>query len=266
MADDADPVEQIAFLARSNARVRVLEQLLDSGSADQRTLRTRLDASRSTIARTLTALEQRGWIETDGSVYRLTTVGTIVAEEFEELADALRVTDEFSTFLEWFPYSEFDLDLAELQDSTITTATSSDPYAAGRTQTEFLYATDRFLGFLPAIDIEGTRVVHEQITEHGFEAEIVVSAEVSETITQGEYADLFRAQLETGQLTVLVHDGALPFYLGLGDEERVQIGVEDDEGFPRALLESSAQTVRRWAEDVYEEYRATAQPMSFEEF
>jgi len=266
MAEETDPVEQISFLARSESRVRALERLLESGPTTQRELRTHLDASRSTIARTLSALERRSWIEADDGAYRLTPVGTIVAREFGELVDALRTTDELSTFLEWFPYAEFDLELRALRDATITTSTSSDPYAPGRTQTELLRSATRFRGFLPAIDLEGSEVVHEQITERDFAAEIVVSAEVGETITTEEFADLFREQLATGQLTVLVCDGDLPFYLGLADDERVQIGVEDDEGFPRALLDTDTTAVREWAESVYDEYRAAARPKPIDEF
>ncbi|WP_256391870.1 helix-turn-helix transcriptional regulator [Natronoarchaeum rubrum] len=266
MVDEGDPIEQISFLARSESRVRALERLLASGPATQRELRTHLDASRSTIARTLTGLEQRGWIESVGGAYRLTPAGTIVAEEFGNMVDALRLTDEQSTFLRWFPYAEFDLDRAALRAATITTSTSSDPYAPGRAQTELLRSTTRFRGFLPAIDLEGSEVVHEQITERDFAAEIVVSAGVDETIETEEYADLFREQLATGQLTVLVYDGDLPFYLGLADDERVQIGVEDDEGFPRALLDTDTTAVREWAESVYDEYRAAAQPKPIDEF
>lgn len=266
MADEATPIDQISFLARSESRVRALERLLEAGPATQRELRTHLDASRSTIARTLSALERRGWIETADGAYRLTPVGTIVAEEFGDLVDALRATDELSTFLQWFPYAEFDIDLAALRDATITTSTSSDPYAPGRTQTELLRTANRFRGFLPAIDLEGSEAVHEQITERDFAAEIVVSTAVGETIETGEYADLFREQIGTGRLTVLVHDGDLPFYLGLADDGRVQIGVEDDEGFPRALLDAEAAPVGEWAEGVYDEYRAAARPKSLDEF
>lgn len=266
MADETDPVEQISFLTRSKSRVRALEILLEAGPVTQRELRTRLDASRSTTARTLTALENRDWIEKEGGSYRLTPVGKIVAEEFGELVASLRMTEELSEFLTWFPYSEFDVDLAQLRESTITTSSSSDPYAPGRKQTELLQTANRFRGFLPAIDLEGTRVVREQIAERGFEAEIVVSADVGETIATGEFADLFRAQLETGRLTVLAHDGDLPFYLGLADADTVQIGVEDDEGFPRALLETDSEPVRSWAESVYRTYRREARPKPIEEF
>lgn len=265
MDDSPDPVEQVAFLARSETRVRLLERLLEAGPSTQRDLRDHLDASRSTVTRSLSALEERGWIEQSQGVYRLTPPGEVVTDEFTSLLESIRTTDELSVFLDWFPYAEYSLDVSRLRGAEITSAGPPDPYAPARKQTELLERVDRFRGFLPSLDIEGTRVVHEQITERGFEAEIVVSESAEATIGSGEYAELFREQVSTGRLTVLVVDDDLPFYLGVA-EGVVQIGVEDDEGFPRALLETTDESVREWATDVYERFRDRARVKPVDEF
>jgi len=265
MDDEMDPVEQISFLSRSKTRVGVLERLRADGATTQRDLRDRLDASRSTITRSLTALEEHGWIEQTDQSYQLTPKGEIVAEEFTSLVDSVRVVDELSTFLRWFPYREFSVDISDLRDGEVTSAGSADPYAPARKQTELLEEVDSFRGWLPSLDIEGTRVVHEQITERAFEAEVVVSEAVEDTIEAGEYATLFGEMISTDRLTVLVVEKELPFYLGLSGEI-VQIGVEDDEGFPRALLQTTAHPVRNWAADIYGSYRERARVKTLEEF
>jgi predicted transcriptional regulator len=265
MSKDADAIDHIAFLARSESRVRVLERLLEAGPLTQRELRECVDASRSTVTRTLTDLESRNWVAKAGDGYRLTATGESITEQFLDLVSSVQTTEELSSFLRWFPTSEFALDMNHLRGADVTPSTESDPYAPGRRQTEFLRRVDNFRGFLPSIDMQGTEVVHEQIMNGAFEAEIVVSANVGDRITSGEFASLFRDQLDTGRLTVYVAEEPLPFYLGLGGDI-VQLGVEDDEGFPRALLETDTSPVVSWGEDVYETYRARAKEQTGDAF
>jgi predicted transcriptional regulator len=264
-ADDA-ALEQITFLARSESRVRILTHLLESGSATTREFRTHLEASRSTVARSLNSLEERNWIESEAGEYRLTGVGTLVAEDFLDLSETIRTAGELSAFLRWFPLAEFDLELDQLRDADVTVYTGSDPYAPGRAQNEFVRSTDRFRAFLPAIDLEGAKLAHERIVNGELDAELVVTEEVEETVTSGEFARLFREKLETGRLSVQVAEDRLPFYLGLAADGRVQLGVEDDDGFPRALFESSSESIREWAERLYEDYRAGSRPKPLEAF
>lgn len=259
-------IESISFLTRSGTRVRLLERLLDEGPATQRDLRTDLDTSRSTVARALNDFEDRGWVRNSGDGYRLTPVGQQVIEATRSLADTVEAAEDLAPFLRWFPTEEFDLDVAALSDATVVTPTDGDPYTPARTQTELLLDADRFRGVFPSIDLEGSKLVHDQITSGGLEAEIIVSPSVKETITSGEFAPLFREKLATGRMTVLEMSSEPPFYLGVADDETVQIGVEDDEGFPRALLEATDERVREWAERVYDEYRAEATSLSAEAF
>ncbi|MEF8872164.1 MAG: MarR family transcriptional regulator [Haloarculaceae archaeon] len=265
MRKDTEAIDHIAFLARSESRVRVLERLLEAGPLTQRELRECVDASRSTVTRTLTDLQSRNWVAKTGDGYQLTATGEMITEQFLDLVSSVQATEELSSFLRWFPTTEVSLDMNHLRGAEITSSTDSDPYAPGRRQTEFLRRVDDFRGFLPSIDMQGTEVVHEQIMTGAFEAEIVVSATVGDRITSGEFASLFREQLDTGRLTVYVAEEPLPFYLGLGGDI-VQVGVEDDEGFPRALLETDARPVISWGEDVYETYRTRAKEQSADAF
>lgn len=52
-----------------------------------------------------------------------------------------------------------------------------------------------------------------------------------------------------------VAESALPFYLGISGDGRIQVGIADEEGFPRPLLETTDETIREWAEEIYESYR-----------
>lgn len=261
MSDGRSPIDQIAFLSRSESRVRVLEQLRSNGPMTQREFREQLDTSRSTVARTLSQLEEHGWLSQTGDTYTLTPTGRLVSEQFLSLVESLRMAEELAPFLDWFPYAEYPLDLDCLTDAEITPSTDADPYAPGRKQTEFIDEQESIRFFLPSIELEGARTAHEQIMDGDLSAEFVVSAAVADRIVTGEFATLFRAEIETGRMEIYAVDGNLPFYLGLGEDATVQLGVEDGDGFPRALLEVENESLRMWAEGVYDEHLARAEFM-----
>ena len=264
--DDQSPLEQVSYLARAESRVRIVETLLESGPASQREIRTRLDASRTTVARSLRSLEATGWVERESQTYRLTPAGRHVADAFLDLVDTVRLTGQLSAFLEWFPWPSVPFDLRRLADAAVTTADAGDPYAPARKQSEILRTADRIRMFLPSIDMEGTKLITERITEGGLEAETVIAPELEAVVESDEYAPLLREKVATGRSDVYVAESDLEFYLGIADGGTVQIGVEDDDGLPRVLVETTDERVRDWAESTYQKYRANARKKPAEEF
>lgn len=264
--DPETPLDQILFLARAESRVRILECLLSSGAASQRELRAELDASRTTVSRSLRSLEDREWVVHEEDGYRLTRVGQIVASEFVDTLETVRTAEQRSAFLRWFPADVSAPDFLEDADAEITVPTDGDPYAPARTQAEILRDVDALRILLPSIDLEATKLLAEQVTQRGLEVETVVPPTLEETMASGEFAPLIRETMETGRSTMFVADRELPFYLGLAGDGRVQVGVGDEEGFPRALLETTEAACREWAEGVYREYRAGAREKPLAEF
>lgn len=266
MADDSASIDHIAFLARSKARVELLEELLERESVERHECREAVDASRSTVSRTLDALEERGWVACDGRQYELTATGSVVAESFLDLVDTVGTAEELAAFLRHFPIEEFDLELAALGDAEVVVSTEGDPYAPATRQNDLMLAASRFRGLFPSIEIEGSRMLRERVVADDIDSEFVVSPAVAETITRGEYARLYRDMIEAGGQRVFAADESLPFYLGLVDDEEVHVGVEDEEGYPRALLVSTAPSVRDWAEDCYESHRDAAERLELDAF
>lgn len=264
--DEVEALETVRFLARAESRVYIMQRLAESGPATQRDLRTDLDASRTTVARSLQSLTDRDWVKLDDGAYRLTRMGAVVIEEFSGMLETVRRVDELSDFLRWFPTDEFAPDFPDLEDFEITSSGDGDPYAPARKQTEILRTADRLRVLLPSVDLEGTKTIAEQVTEHGLEAETVVSPSLEETLESDEFAPLLKRKVATGRSTVFVSSEHPPFYLGVADDGRTQVGVEDDEGFPRALLQTTDENVRAWAKDVYRAYREDARRKPIEDF
>lgn len=264
--EEPTPRDQVLFLARAESRVRIVEHLVESGAATQRELRAELDASRTTVSRALQSLAERGWVDSERRTYRLTRAGEIIASEFTGLLETVGTVGELSEFLRWFPADVDAPDFPGASDFEVTYSTDADPYAPARKQTEILHEAERLRVLLPAIDLESTETITEQVTRRGLEMETVVSPGLEPTLESDEFASLLREKVETGRSTVFVAGDDLPFYLGLAGDGLVQVGVADGDGIPRALFETTDGDIREWAESVYRDYRDGARCKSLEEF
>jgi len=266
MADESEAIGQISFLTRSESRVGILTQLLADGPTTQREFQEELSSSRSTVTRALSALAKRGWVEREGDRYRLTPQGRIVADGLDTLVDTVQATDELATVIEWFPYAEYDIDIEQFRGADITASTDPDPYAPSRKHATAVQDTSRFRMLLPSIDLQMVRTIEEPAVAGELTVELLVSPGMEGTIEGDDFADALRTQIAADGMTVFVTDEPAPFYLGLSGDGLVQVGVEDDEGFPRALVESEDEKLRAWGEGVYEDVRESAREKPLAEF
>lgn len=256
------PLQVIDFLVSSEHRIETLHFIIEEGTVTRRDVRSEIDASRSTVRRTLEGFLEHGWVESTAEGYRITPAGELMAEAFDQFGERVECIDTYAPLLWWLQPSSLDVDLSWLEDGSLTVATEADPYAPAQTQTETVRTADRFRGFLPAIERDGAELVHERITAGEFTASIVVSPAVSEVIRSDPFAEQFREQLATGRLDVFVSPDPLPYYLGLPDEDGVEIGGMDEDGIPRALLQSTNDDLRRWGEETFESARADAERLT----
>jgi len=254
MAPPEDIVEKISFLARAPSRVRILEFLSASAPATERELRGQLSQSRSTISRGVDSLIEAGWVRERPAGLELTPTGALVIEDFLGLAETMATAEELWPFLEWFPLSEFDLAVDDLQTGTVTAAVDGDPYAPAREHTTLIRTADRFRALLPSIGQQAISEAHRRILAGDLEATLIVSPSVETRIRTDQLAPQFEEMFSTGRLTVLVAE-SVPLFLGLADGRATQIGVEDDDGMPRALFETEAEAVHEWADALFADYR-----------
>ena len=252
-----DNIERISYLARAESRVRVLNRLSTAEPVDRRELCASLSLSRSAVVRAVDSLEDRGWVAVEADRVRLTPVGRLVIEEFLDLVGSIETITDLAPFLEWFPLSEYDLDATDLQDGTVTVALDGDPYAPAREHTNRIRTADRFRALLPSIGQDAITEAHRGIVAGELESTLIVSPAVERRIQSDQFAPQFEEMLSTGRLTVLVAE-SIPFFLGLADDRTTQIGVEDDDGLPRALLDTSNERVRSWGEELFTDYRRSA--------
>lgn len=261
MDNQFDIINRISFLSRAESRVRVLETLSTADSMTQRALRDEVPLSRSAISRAVDSLAEMGWVTEGPDGVRLTPVGRLVIAEFLDLVESVEAAEELAPFLDWFPLSEYEIGIDELQDGTVTVASDGDPYAPTRKHRDLLQTTGQFRALLPSLGIDGIREIHRRMLDGVLESEFIVPSSVEATIRTPEFAPLFEEMLATGRLSVRITE-SVPFFLGLGDDGATQIGVEDDEGLPRALFETSTESVRSWAEDLFTDYRRSSDQLT----
>lgn len=253
--------EEIAFLARSGARVRILDVLETEGELERHQVRDRIDASRTTVGRNLDALERRGWIRRSDGRYEITPCGELIASDFFDLVETVNSGSKLQPFLQRFPVPELDVDLDRLSESDLFVATEKDPYRPVNRHVEFMQRDGRFRCMLPSIGLQSMKAARDCVLERCQRQEVIVDADVAETVrAERPYRELFSEMLETGRLEAYVYDGTIQYYLGLAPGT-VQIGVEDDDGIPRALLESGDEGIAAWAESTFERYRRRAEPL-----
>jgi predicted transcriptional regulator len=251
----ADAVDDVAFLARSPTRVRILRELDASRRLDRATLGDRLDVARTTLTRNLDPLADRGWIEAgDATVYTITLAGEAVLTDFERLSETVAVTEAFAPFLRAVPRSTFDLHPRHLAGADLVVASPSDPYAPVNRHVEAVADADRYRALLPAVGLSAMESAMDGLAE-GASQELVVEASVAETLrSKPAYARRLADAPENGELRLFVTEETVPFFVGIYPTG-VQIGVADENGKPQALVESDADAVRSWAEQTYATYR-----------
>jgi hypothetical protein len=170
------------------------------------------------------------------------------------------VVERLRPFVRWFPDDELEFDLRALEDATVVAADSSDPYAPVNRHIEAMERADRFRCLLPAVGLPAMTVARDRVVDGGCRQELIYGREIAATVrSQPEYGRLIDEMLEAKSCELYVADRRVEFYLGLF-EDGVQLGVENDDGVPRALVETDAEEVREWAERTYDRYRSRAEP------
>lgn len=249
----------LEFLAASRTRVRILELLAERNCVERDALRGHLDASRTTVQRNLDALVDRGWASAGHTEYAITPAGRLAAEAVGLVDERLRAADRLAPLVEHVPSDAFDFDLTALADATVVTAEPGNPYRMVEAHVARIRRSANVRAVLPVTGLHPFETAHGRVVDGEMAAEAVVTPTVARTVRgNDEFADLLADLRETSRFDLFVTDDDVPFYLGLLDDV-VQVGVDED-GEPRALLESTNDEVRAWAERTYEQFRDGAEP------
>lgn len=257
------PIDDIAYLARSEHRVPTLVALTDRPRSRSE-LWELTGVSSSTIRRTLREFEDRCWIRRNGYQYEATQLGAAIADAMEELIDRVETEQTVRDIWHWLPDEESGFTIEMCVDATVTVAEPSDPYAPVNRFESLLQdkTTFRFVGSDVALFEPCKDVLRQQIVD-GMETEIIDPPSVARYILS-TYPDHCATPLESGNLTVLVHDELPRYGIGFFDDRIAISCYERDSGAVRVLIDTDVPAAREWAESTYATYRAEARPLTLE--
>jgi predicted transcriptional regulator len=239
-----------------------LDELRNQGKLSRDELEEQIDASRTTIQRNLDELVDRDWINGHGQEYSINPCGDLIIRGFDDLLETMEVADHLQPFFKWFPKSELEFEIDALADADVTVSAAGDPYAPVNAHAESLATADRFHAFLPSVSLHPLKIAHRKAMEDTPDQKIIVSKRVSDTIKSNtDYREIVEEMSSNEETAFLVTKDDVSFYLGILDE-KVQIGVEDGEGLPRALLETKSEAVRRWARKKLQKHGKEAETLS----
>lgn len=254
-------LDSIQFLANSANRIQVLEALT-SGAASRRELQETTGVARSTAARVLDDAEDRGWVRSEGSSYRITQLGEAMVTEFRQYLAATEGIHHLGPAIDWLPEPARDLDFRYFREVEITTPTDANPTAHFDRAMEYLRETDSYRGLTQNSLPEYMRVVHGRVVEGQLDFEGVVEASFVDVLAEDpERADIWRdvadrTWLYNGRVPLNMHIVDRTVLLWLCDENQA-----GDDVLVKGLLESTHPDVVSWAESLYEEHRADAEPL-----
>jgi predicted transcriptional regulator len=249
-------LDDVAFLARSSNRVDVLSLLADS-PRERAELETATGISRITAKRILDDLVERGWVTKSGRTYETTALGDLVEREFSSFFGTMQAANRLQDVVTWLPDSAFDFDLGRLADADITLPTRNNPFAPFRRAVEKLTAADRVLELTHSMPPELLMAHRDAVTAGGQQLTVVLESTVlDQVVADPELAAALEAMLERGT-EVRAYDGDVPYAVGLADDS-VGFVLTDGEGFPRAFVETSDETVVSWAVSTIETFSQDA--------
>ncbi len=247
-------IDSIELLVRSAHRVRILDLLCEYGSLEKHTLGSELDASRTTVGRNLTALEEQGWIRRTNGDCAITRQGELVAAEFRDLVETVEVTDKLDSFMRWVPDGSLDLDLRLLADAEIVLAKPGDPWSMINRHVQTIKGMEQGRGILPFTGLHATEASNQQVVQNGARGELVVEPEIADLFRSApEYTELWTEMVDTGRFELFTYNGTFPYALCIFDDTVQIVVAEGDE--PRALLESTNDEVKEWAIETYQDYK-----------
>jgi predicted transcriptional regulator len=261
---DADPLEEIEFLARSANRIEVLAALVEEPRSRQ-ALAESVGVSQPTLGRILRDLTERKWVTTDGDRYRATATGELVATGITDLRERLATETKLRDVIEWVPTDTVDVGLHHFADAEITTPSQTRPNAPIQRMLELLGETDHAQLLSHAFNEQKLRLVRDRtvdgdLTTQGVFGEAAIEAIEATADLRELLLDIVAA--EGAEIRVVREE--IPVAVEVTDN-RTHLLLRNDEGIVRASLDTDDDAVRAWAEQLHEEYWAIGTPLSVED-
>lgn len=254
------PLADAEFLTRAEHRIPLLAAL-SAEPRSRRELEDLASVSRTTVGRTLRAMERRRWVRRAGDRYEATPLGAFVSSSAETFVARLETGRELRDVWDLLPMEEAGFDLQAWADAEVTVAEANAPYAPVNRYVALLEESDRlrFVGFDIGL-LEACMDDLRRLVLDGMRAEVVDPPGHAQYVLTA-YPEFSEELLATGNVSVRVNDDVPPYGLGIVDDRVFVCGYHPDDGTARVLVDTESPSVREWAEEAFESYRRDARPL-----
>ena len=262
----SDPLDDVAFLARSAHRVRVLETLAE-GALTRRDLHEGTGVSQPTLGRVLGAFEDRNWVERRGREYALTSWGELVAAAFVDLLDTVGTVQRFGDVVGLLPTDRMDFDVERFESATVTTPLPGDVLRHVRRAEELIDGANHVRILTDTISPRTLEDQHERLVNGPGDLlleSVITGNAIEQALATPALVELIRDLLESGRAPVHRYDGTIPMTLVLADDVAI-LAPADEHGIPGALIETEDAVVRDWVEGQFEAYRIESTELTVED-
>jgi len=238
---------------RSETRTRVLESLAES-PATLRELADRLDEPRTTTRDNLRRLVELGFVTEDTDRrYHATPAGKATAAGILSLENRLRTTRQLEPFLEHVPFERVPVERFDPATTDVVVPAATRPHAPTRRLLERVDDATTCRGVWPVAPPMFGRGPSWSPGPRPRDCSLVVSEAVYETVGP----DPEQLSLAGDTVEVAVTGRTPPFVLCLLDDG-ILLEAVDEQGVPRALVETRAEDCIEWARETYELFRSEA--------
>jgi DNA-binding transcriptional ArsR family regulator len=259
------PLDDVAFLSRSENRVAVMRALADGPHSRQELVET-TDGSRVTVGRVLSDFEARGWVRTENSSAALTTQGRLVIGGLDALLARLRAVDRLDPVLPWFEVDRLDVPVESFVDAETTVPTAAEPHRHHRRIGTVGGAASTARMYSQGVTSEALGIHLDAVREAGQRLTLLLTDEAVETAREDDSLGVDLRALVSTDAVVGSVDEALPVpFVGLFDG-RCVVGVSDDRDLPVGIVESDDSGVVAWADRTLDRLEAAATPVEADTF
>lgn len=265
--ESADALEDIAYLARSRNRVRILE-VLASEAWTRGELTDRTSIASTTIGRILHELSDREWVErTDAGTYAATPIGRQVIAEFRPLVDAMSVIKRFGETVAWFQATDPPIELQHLADAIVRRPVPADPMAPMTAYMNDLRSATEFhclVGVAPPESFE--KAMRSGTIDRGMRVEhVITESEFAYLLDHPDRLGRWRDYIEAGA-NVYCYGGSVPCNLLIFDDTLYIGNSQSEYGEPYTVIESTNSSVLEWAHRVIEAHREKSKRLEASDF
>lgn len=253
-------LEDIAYLARSGSRLRVLAALVTE-SYTRGELEEKTGVARTTVGRIINEFEERGWARrtTDGE-YEVTPLGKYVFSEFRPFVESIDAIRNLGNLVAWLPTDEVPISLDNFTDAVVRRPDPANPMSTVADFNTRLDGVSEFqclVGIAPPILFE--RRMRDAVVNRDLDTKhVITDEELNYLLDHPERWTRWREYLDAGA-NVYRYDGRVPCNLFVFDDTVIISNSQSDYGEPHVSIECVNEAVLSWAHELIEKYKNEAE-------